>query len=445
MPARVKRYQLFLVAGDVALWYAALLVTLLIRYPGLPFDVLLAHLRPFTLLLILSLTAAYGAGLYDVRELKNGPVFTARCLAVVAASFACALAVFYFLPIGETAVTPKTNLFLFFLVLTVASSLWRTTFNGFLAVRTPVRLLLISDAPHVRELAAQLSSNPQLGYRVVAWHHSEATAGDVEPLATLARRKGIDAVVIPAALSRSLGVAHALYHALPRATATFDLATVYEETLGKIPLAELDEGRLLALLSHAPRSRDTLIRPLELILTLALIPLAAPLALIIAAAIKATSPGSAFFTQVRVGHHGEHFVLWKFRTMGEHAEAHGPRWATPGDARITPVGRFLRRTHLDELPQLANVLIGNLSLVGPRPERPEFVEELRAHIPFYDARHGVRPGITGWAQVHYRYGASVDEAYEKLQYDLYYLMHRSLLLNLAIIAKTVKRLFVPAK
>jgi lipopolysaccharide/colanic/teichoic acid biosynthesis glycosyltransferase len=145
------------------------------------------------------------------------------------------------------------------------------------------------------------------------------------------------------------------------------------------------------------------------------------------------------YHQERVGQHGRVFVLHKFRSMRSDAEREsGAVWAQAGDTRVTAVGRFLRRTRLDELPQLWNVLCGHMSVVGPRPERPEFVTDLTRQIPYYGQRHVVRPGLTGWAQVRYTYGASVEDALMKLQYDLYYIKNRSLAFDLFIMVKTVK-------
>jgi lipopolysaccharide/colanic/teichoic acid biosynthesis glycosyltransferase len=145
------------------------------------------------------------------------------------------------------------------------------------------------------------------------------------------------------------------------------------------------------------------------------------------------------YHQSRVGQHGRLFNVHKFRSMREDAEvATGPVWASSNDARVTPFGLFMRRTRLDELPQLWNVLVGEMSLVGPRPERPEFVRELTEAIPFYSLRHAVRPGVTGWAQVRYTYGANVEDALQKLQYDLYYIKHLSIRFDLTILLSTVK-------
>jgi lipopolysaccharide/colanic/teichoic acid biosynthesis glycosyltransferase len=160
---------------------------------------------------------------------------------------------------------------------------------------------------------------------------------------------------------------------------------------------------------------------------------------LVALAVKLSSSGPALYHQKRVGLNGEIFLVHKFRSMRTDAEAKtGAVWAQANDTRVTKVGRFLRRTRLDEIPQLWNVLRGDMSLVGPRPERPEFVAELTEKIPFYGFRHVVRPGLTGWAQVKYTYGASVEDALEKLQYDLFYIKHLAISFDIFVMLSTLK-------
>jgi len=163
----------------------------------------------------------------------------------------------------------------------------------------------------------------------------------------------------------------------------------------------------------------------------------APIYPLIALLIKLDSPGGVFFYQKRVGYLGKHFDIIKFRTMGTDAEKDGAQWAKKNDTRVTRLGKFLRLSRIDELPQLWNVLKGDMSIVGPRPERPEFVSELMQEIPYYERRHLVPPGLTGWAQICYRYGASKDDARKKLQFDLYYIKHLSILQDIKIILKTL--------
>lgn len=185
-------------------------------------------------------------------------------------------------------------------------------------------------------------------------------------------------------------------------------------------------------------ARRAVKRVFDLALALVGLCVFAPLFPVIALLVYATSPGPVFFRQIRVGRRGALFQVIKFRTMRADAEKHtGAVWASDHDPRVTSVGAFLRKTRLDEIPQLINVLVGDMSLVGPRPERPEFICELEKGIPFYSERHAVKPGVTGWAQIRYPYGASVEDALEKLRYDLYYIKHQSLLFDLEIVMRTI--------
>jgi exopolysaccharide biosynthesis polyprenyl glycosylphosphotransferase len=170
--------------------------------------------------------------------------------------------------------------------------------------------------------------------------------------------------------------------------------------------------------------------------------LATPLMLMSAIAVRLDSPGPILYSQQRVGENGRMFTLYKFRSMRADAENGTPVWAIDNDERVTRIGRFLRTTRLDELPQLWNVMLGDMSFVGPRPERPYFVQQLRTLIPFYQERHSVKPGVTGWAQVKYRYGSTVEDAMEKLRYDLYYIKHMSIFFDITIVIDTVKVILV---
>ena len=208
----------------------------------------------------------------------------------------------------------------------------------------------------------------------------------------------------------------------------------------KIPISTLEEVWFIENITKGNKIIYELVkRVVEISFALIVGVIFLPLSIIIAGLIKLTSPGGPMiYRQTRVGRNGNEYTLYKFRTMIPKAEAEGPRWTIPNDPRITKIGKILRRAHLDEIPQLINLLQGNLALVGPRPERPEFVEELKKKIPYYDIRHLIKPGLTGWAQINYRYGASIEDAQEKLQYELYYLKNRDLVMDLSIILKTIK-------
>jgi sugar transferase (PEP-CTERM system associated) len=265
--------------------------------------------------------------------------------------------------------------------------------------------------------------------------------GAIEDIPSIVRARNVDRVVVSLAEARGMLPMEKLLD-MKLDGVTFDhLASVYEEYTGKIAVENLRPSWLIfspgfrksRVLSAAKRFIDVIAAALGLVI-------AAPLMLIIGAVIRATSPGAVLYHQRRVGQYGRIFTLHKFRSMWTDAEKDtGPVWASKeGDTRVTAVGRFLRRSRLDELPQLWNVLKGDMSLVGPRPERPEFVAELTRQIPFYRQRHIVRPGLTGWAQVRYTYGASVEDALQKLQYDLFYIKNLSLALDVFIILDTIK-------
>jgi exopolysaccharide biosynthesis polyprenyl glycosylphosphotransferase len=218
-----------------------------------------------------------------------------------------------------------------------------------------------------------------------------------------------------------------------------EVGNLLERLTGKMQLEGLRPSNLLFCegfnmkqsLQLTQRLASTIIALVGLLLFLPFFPF-------VALAIKLSSKGPIFFSQTRVGLENETFMVHKFRTMAVDAEAKGARWATKDDPRVTRLGGFLRKTRIDEIPQLWNVLRGEMSFVGPRPERPEFTSWLAEEIPFYNLRHMVRPGLTGWAQVRYGYGATLAEAREKLAYDLYYLKHKSMGLDLLIMFETIK-------
>jgi sugar transferase (PEP-CTERM system associated) len=223
-----------------------------------------------------------------------------------------------------------------------------------------------------------------------------------------------------------------------------EATSLYEQLTGKIALQNLkpswmifnDGFELSVTLLVLKQLMSFFVSAVLLVIFLPLLPF-------IAFLIKLDSPGPIFFRQERVGQDGKIFTLWKFRSMYKDAESEtGPVWAAPTDQRVTRVGKYLRRTRLDELPQLYNILRGDMSLVGPRPERPHFVNQLSEIIPFYSIRHCVKPGVTGWAQIKYRYGNTVEDAIEKLQYDLFYIKNMSWLLDLIVIIDTAKTVLV---
>ena len=279
----------------------------------------------------------------------------------------------------------------------------------------------------------QDNSSPANANTVIAFPLSDVAeilpAGQVSAVLSRNTTNGLPGLSGPALLDLKL-----------RGIRVFDDMNFWEQHLGRINLDRLDAQWLTysdgfsssRLGAEAKRIMDILVSLAVLVLTL-------PLMLITALLIKLDNPGPIFYRQERVGLHGRPFTLFKFRSMSVDAEAGGrPRWASQKDPRVTRVGGFIRSTRIDELPQLLNVLRGEMSFVGPRPERPHFVEQLAEIIPFYHERSYVKPGITGWAQVNFPYGASVEDAKQKLSYDLYYAKNRSLILDIVILFSTIR-------
>ncbi len=435
---KLKRFGLFL--GDLATLYLALFLMLFLRYGEFSSDVVRFHFAPFSIIFAIWLIIFYIGDLYDLRLLKNNGEFFIRFIITVGLSGILAVMFFYFIP--DFIIAPKTNLFSFIGIFAVLGYAWRQLYNYMLNNRlSVVRILLTGYNRTTEEIYRQLERNPQLGYSVAFWMKEGMEEKNPQMLAEIIKRQKIDVVVLPAHLKKNPRVAHVAYGTLALGVEVIDLATLYEKIFRKIPVAELEESWFLGNLVQNHRIYDSLKRPVEIVFVLGLGVLLLPLIILIALIIKITSPGSAIFRQVRIGYRDESFTIFKFRTMRLDAEKNGPQWAAQKDDRSTRFGHFLRRTHLDELPQLLNVLNGTISLVGPRPERPEFVAKLKQEILYYELRHLVRPGVTGWAQTHYRYGASINDAYEKLQYELYYIRHRSFMLDIITLLKTVKFFF----
>lgn len=261
-----------------------------------------------------------------------------------------------------------------------------------------------------------------------------------ERLPEIVRRLRADSVAVALADSRGTLPVRELLAIRLAGVVIEESQALFERVTGKIPIGAMRPSYLIFNKGFATDpAADAGKRVLDIILALLVFTFTWPLMILTAIAVRMDSPGPVLFRQERSGHHGRPFTLLKFRSMTADAEAKsGPVWASEGDPRITKVGRFIRKTRLDELPQVFNVLLGDMSMVGPRPERPHFVETLAAEIPYFNQRHVVKPGLTGWAQINYPYGNTVEDSKNKLQFDLFYIKHQSLLFDLSILFSTLK-------
>jgi sugar transferase (PEP-CTERM system associated) len=335
-------------------------------------------------------------------------------------------------------------------LLLIAIPLWRVAFDGLTRDRRlDQRVLLVGTGPVARLVARQIRAQHDFAYHIVGCVTESSDAetegldmpllGTSADVSLLVMRHQIDRVVVSLSDRRGHLPIQELLRAKLSGVRIEDAATTYERISGKILTDGLAPSWLIFSDGfQASRGTRVVKRLVDVVLAAIGLVLSAPLMLLTAIAVWLDSPGPILYRQVRVGENDSLFTLCKFRSMRSDAERGKPIWATNNDARVTRVGRFIRLTRLDELPQLINVLRGDMSFVGPRPERPYFVQQLAAEIPFYAERHAVKPGVTGWAQVKYRYGSSVEDAMEKLRYDLYYIKHLSIGFDLTIVIDTVK-------
>jgi sugar transferase (PEP-CTERM system associated) len=328
---------------------------------------------------------------------------------------------------------------------------WRLLFNR-LAYGSHLeeRVLIVGTGATARMVARQIQSQHDFGYRVIGYIDDSpdrgngvlnpATLGAAEDIPRIVDRYDVDRIVVGLSDRRGRLPISELLQAKLSGVRVEDATTTYERLTGKILIDDLKPSWLIFsdgfVISRWTRFSK---RAIDLMLGSVGFVLASPFTLLTALAVYLESDGPVLYCQERVGEGGKRFTVYKFRSMRVDAEPEGtPVWAREKDERITRVGRFIRVTRLDELPQLWNVLRGDMSFVGPRPERPFFVEQLEKEIPFYQQRHAVKPGVTGWAQIKYEYGSSIEDAMEKLRYDLYYIKHLSIALDLSIVFDTVK-------
>lgn len=335
-------------------------------------------------------------------------------------------------------------------VFVVAVLTWRLAFNYL--VHDPhleERVLIIGTGHTARMLAQQIGRQQDFAYRLVGFIDEGEDAevvrqNDILGIAGDIRRivdeRHVDRIVVGLSDRRGRLPIEELLHAKLAGVRVEDATTTYERLTGKILIDDLKPSWLVFSDGfRASRLTRFVKRMLDLALSLIGFIVASPLMALTALAIKLDSAGPVLYTQERIGENGKLFTVFKLRSMRTDAEQAGrPVWASDKDDRITRVGRFIRLTRLDELPQLWNVARGDMSFVGPRPERPFFVEQLAREIPFYVQRRAVKPGLTGWAQVKYQYGSSIEDAMEKLRYDLYYIKHMSFFFDLTIVLDTVK-------
>jgi sugar transferase (PEP-CTERM system associated) len=412
----------------------------LLTYPGLFGKALLVT--------AICQTCLYYADVYDVGNLNSRLEVVLRLMQALGAAALILAALFYLIPsarlgvgIVETSLLSIVGLILLWRVLME----WANRAYG-----SGERILLVGSGTPLLELTSELERRKDLPIRVVGLvpeadglddiPQQLKTVGTLDKLGEIIESTAPDRVIISLRERRQQLPLDLLLHHRMRGLVIEESSTLYQKITGKIPVESIHPSALIFTDGFQQSNfRRAWNRASGLVGATLSLMVAGPLMLLVAIAIKLDSKGPALYRQTRVGKDGMPFSCLKFRSMSVDAETKtGPVWAGENDPRITRVGRIIRTLRFDELPQFINVLKGEMSFVGPRPERPHFVEKLKQDIPFYDLRHSVRPGITGWAQVSLHYGATVEESQEKLEYDLFYIKNNSLSFDLLIMFSTFK-------
>lgn len=374
---------------------------------------------------LLLLPMAHVAGLHDPRKRSNIPELVVRCLVTTLIAMS-ALSLFWmlfsFLRVGRYVLVISSVLTVVSLVLTrYVSWSWSSAFR---------QKICFLGSEKYSVAAAQFVDDHPLPILI--------TAAPAEPgrLRSWAVEDDVDEIVFDSGLNQQDELA--LLGCLDAGVKVSSYSDFIEEKYNRIPVEKIDAKWLFSTrLDLAHPYYQGVKRLIDIAIASVGLVAASPLILIAAIAIKLESKGTVLYSQIRTGRFGRSFRIYKLRTMASNSEENGAQWAVKNDSRITFVGKILRKTRLDELPQFWNVLKGEMSLIGPRPERPQFVSELSKEIPFYHQRHLVKPGLSGWAQVNYPYGASVEDAYNKLTYDFYYIKNASVALDLQIALRTL--------
>jgi len=437
------------VALDTLIVCACCVLAIYIRFGAEAGDVLRRGWIKVLLVTLIVQTAFYLFDLYDADRMRGRAVIVLGILQGTGTAAMGLAVIFYSAPqmmLGRG--TLLLTLALTLLVM-VYWRLWVWWVNR--NPRFAERILILGTDENAVMLAREVLSRKGSGYEVVGFVGDEpgligkslinpSVVGLFSELEEIVGRYKANRVVVAASDRRKrLPMAALMALKLCREVAIEESASFYERLTGKISTEMLRPSWLVfSSETSLQRIYTRTTRVLDLVLAITILIAVAPLMLVVTLAIKLDSVGPVLYTQERVGLNRRVFRIVKFRSMQTDAEKDGAVWASERDPRITAVGRVIRKTRIDELPQLINVILGEMSLIGPRPERPVFVEELEGQIPYYGQRHLVKPGLTGWAQVRYRYGSSVEDAREKLRYDLYYIKNQSPMLDALILFETAR-------
>ena len=426
--------------GDICIFSLSLILTIYTRYGLELFRPNLAlHLRPFEILLVIWVFVFYASDLYSYTSWRTTYQNIRKFIIAFCLNVFISISIFY--AFGNFfELTPKLNLIIFSCIFFVFDALWRFSISRLLSSKNNKKTVAVfTTYPLVGEIISHCNKHKELGYTI-------KILVNLDELKKITNKDNV-IILIDSTYLKNPDVSRVLYEMLAEHIEIKTLTEFYEEVLGRIPLSEVKEEWFIQEIKSDKSIYETIKRTFDVLFAIVFIIIFSPLFILFFILIPITSPGPAIYKQKRVGRDNKIFTIYKFRNMYSESEKNPdssggtPTWWQKDDSRVTPLGKFLRRTHFDELPQLFNILKGDMTVVGPRPERPEFVEILKKDIPHYFMRQTIKPGLTGWAQIMFRYASTVNEQLEKFKFDLYYIKNRTTFLDIAIIIKTIRLIF----
>jgi sugar transferase (PEP-CTERM system associated) len=450
--SRLNKRTIFLLLGEAILIFCAVVGAVYLRLgvQDSPYELIVRHgYLKAAFATVFCLTAFYLFDLYDFIVMHDRRELVLRLVQALGLAWIALAFSFYAYPglmLGRSVTLIALPLALALMVS------WRICIHWFLGHPSfGERILVVGSGKLAVEVAREVLNRPDAGYRIVGFVGTDSeqlgkslinprVIGLTEDLDEIVKREDIDRIVVAMGERRGqLPTDKLLQLSLAGQVSIEEGATFYERVTGRVSLNMIrpswliftGRGRQVKLEAVTRSAVHWLVAFVGLLLSLPIVGLTAIL-------IKLDSHGPVFYRQERVGRNGRNFVLVKFRSMRTDAEKTGPVWASKSDDRTTRVGRIIRKVRIDEIPQFWNILRGEMSFVGPRPERPHFVAQLAQEIPYYEQRHLIAPGLTGWAQIKYPYGASIEDARQKLQYDLFYIKNHSLVLDAIVLFETIK-------
>jgi lipopolysaccharide/colanic/teichoic acid biosynthesis glycosyltransferase len=425
-----------IVFGDFVSFLISFLLLIIMRFDNANYLLAIqTHTPPFIILYLFWVAIFYIFGLYDLVTIKPTIPYLKRWILALISSFFIGLLLFYLVPIF--GISPKINLFIQVILFGLLSFLFRRIIYTLFSKAITRPTILIGESSYIDELRNTINKNPQIGLNIID------SLKNIDELKLISAKNTI--VILDKNTNTSNEKILNLYK---QGIEIIDTAKAYEKYLFKIPVQYID---ISFIIENIDIRKNILYTPIifitDKIFALLVLVISSPI-LIIAIIARLIEDGKPIFIkQKRVGLNDKIFNLYKMRSMivlspDGSAETNGAKWATgANDPRITPVGKIIRKLHIDEIPQMVNILKGDLTLVGPRPERPEFVTQLENTIPHYKLRHIIRPGFTGWAQIKYRYARTIEDSKEKFEYDLFYIKNKNIFLDIGIIIRTIQIIF----